>query len=405
MTTPAPLQSNQPLYWLALGAFAISTEGFMIAPLLPHLAADLSVSLMAAGQLVTAFALAYALSSPVLTALTGHLDRRILLIVALGCFAVANVIASTSTSYHALMMARILLAFTAGLYLPNANAVAGALVAPERRGRALAIVNGGSSVAIALGVPLGAIIGSAGGWRATFAWVAVLAAIGTIGLIFGLPKGFGKGLPAASLRERINVARRPAVLLALLTTLLWATGAYTVYTYVAVYIGATAGAFGPPLSAFLFVWGVSAVTGIFLGGRFADKLGPVPSLSLALTALTCAFVALWGIAASIPQSHAPVPLLVAVVAWGMAAWAFIAPQQARLMRVAGLNVAPVALSLNASFMYAGFSLGAALGAFTLSRGSHVDLGWVAALCELLSLAVLLAVSRKPSVLPSTAPTP
>src|ERR1700726_4154986 len=109
MTTPAP-RSMTRLYWLALGTFAIGTEGFMIAPLLPDLAGDLSVSLVAAGQLVTVFALTYALSSPVLTALTGDIDRRRLLIASMLAFAAANFVAWSAHSFPALLGARILLA-------------------------------------------------------------------------------------------------------------------------------------------------------------------------------------------------------------------------------------------------------------------------------------------------------
>ena len=121
------------LYWMALGTFAIGTEGFMIAPLLPRLAGDLSVNIAAAGQLVTVFALTYALSSPILTALTGALNRRRLLVLSMIGFALANVFAFAAQDYWTLMAARVLLAVAAGLYVPNANALAGALVRPERR--------------------------------------------------------------------------------------------------------------------------------------------------------------------------------------------------------------------------------------------------------------------------------
>ena len=151
--------SKAPIYWMALGAFAIGTEGFMIAPLLPRLAGDLKVSVAEAGQLVTVFALTYALSSPILTALTGALNRRRLLVFSMIGFAAANGVAFAARDYWMLMGARVLLAVAAGLYSPNANALAGALVSAERRGSALAIVSGGTSIAVALGVPLGAIVG------------------------------------------------------------------------------------------------------------------------------------------------------------------------------------------------------------------------------------------------------
>ena len=240
MTTTTP-RSMARLYWLALGTFAIGTEGFMIAPLLPDLARDLSVSLASAGQLVTVFALTYALSSPVLTALTGDFDRRRLLIASMLAFAAANFVALSAHSYSGLLAARILLAVAAGLYVPNANALASALVEASHRGTALSIVTGGTSVAVALGVPLGALVGDHFGWRVNFAAVGVLALIATAGLLSGLPRNIAERLPVASLRERLDVARQPAVLLALLSTMLWATGAFTVYTYLASFLARAAG--------------------------------------------------------------------------------------------------------------------------------------------------------------------
>src|SRR6266850_15368 len=145
------------VYWMAFGAFAIGTEGFMISPLLPGLANDLAVSVEQAGQLVTAFSLAYAVSSPILTALTGSLNRRTLLLLSMSTFAISNVLAWAAQSFWWLLAARILLAMSAGLFVPGANALASSIVAPQRRGRAIAVVNGGISVAIALGVPMGAL--------------------------------------------------------------------------------------------------------------------------------------------------------------------------------------------------------------------------------------------------------
>ncbi|WP_206957061.1 MFS transporter [Trinickia acidisoli] len=388
------ITSRRPLYWLAVGAFALSTEGFMIAPLLPSISKDLSVSVGMAGLLVTVFAFTYAISSPVLTTLTGNLNRRTLLIFSLAAFTLANLFAWRATSFYQLMGARVLLSFAAGLFLPNANAVAGSIVAPEHRGRALAIVNGGSSVAIALGVPIGSIIASFGGWRTTFISVAVIGAIGTVGLVFGLSKEFGKGLPTASLSQRLQVARRPAVLTALMSTLFWAMGAFVVYTYIAEYLGEALGSHGAPTSFILFIWGVSAVSGMVLGGRLTDKLGYYRVIVLALTVLVAAFVALSAIDAYVQRQAALIPVIVAVILWGMSVWGFIAPQQTRLIGVGGVSVAPVTLSLHASFMYVGFSVGSALGAYTLTNNGAVHLGWVGGVLEAAALAVLLMTERR-----------
>jgi predicted MFS family arabinose efflux permease len=286
--SPHHISGNAPLYWLALGTFAVGTESFMVAGLLPGMASDLAVSIAAAGQLVTAFAFAYALSSPILTALTSHIGRRTLLILAMGVFALANLIAWSAQDYRQLMAARIVLAFAAGLYVPGANALASAVAAPERRGRAIAIVNGGLSLAIAFGVPLGALIGDGMGWRATFGGVVA-----------------------------------PAL--------------------------ATAAA------SFLLL-----------------------SISAHL----------------LPRSLELAPLLLAVIGWGVAHWAFYPAQQTTLVGVAGAKAATIVLSLNASFMYFGFSLGAGLGTLTLTYGKVIDLGLVSAASMVAALALSLVNGRR-----------
>ena len=160
-----PAFDRGTLYTLALGAFAVGTEGFMIAAILPSIAESLRTSIEAAGQLVTIFALTYAASSPLLTALTAAWPRRQLLVLSLAGFTAANLVAAAAPGYWGLAAARVLLAMAAGLYVPNANAFASALAPAAYRGRALAIVNGGITSAVAIGVPAGAFVGAHFGWR------------------------------------------------------------------------------------------------------------------------------------------------------------------------------------------------------------------------------------------------
>ncbi|MFM0239036.1 MFS transporter [Paraburkholderia phytofirmans] len=386
-----------PIYWLALGAFAIGTEGFMISPLLPGLAADLSVKIETAGQLVTVFALAYGLSSPVLTALSGNLNRRTLLLASMIAFALSNVLAMVAPNFWALMGARVLLALSAGLYVPGANALASVIVPPERRGRAIAVVNGGITIAIALGVPLGAVVGHALGWRMTFAGVAGLAMLAAVGLVVGLPRDIGAGIPVATLRERITVGRNPVVLATLLTTTLWATGAYTVYTYLSPFLAGVTGLAGAQIGMVMFMWGLAAAAGVVTGGNASDRFGPLAVIVPTIALSGLAFAMLSISARFLSPAAALIPVLVAIALWGIAHWAFYPAQQARLIDIAGLKVAPIVLSLNASFMYIGFSLGAALGALTLAHGGVGSLGWVAAASELAAVLLTLAIVGRPAV--------
>lgn len=393
---------DAPLFWMAAGSFAIGTEGFMIAALLPAMAADLSVSVGVAGQLVAAFALTYAVSSPLLTTLTGSWDRRRLLILCMAAFAAGNVLAGAATNFTAVLVARLLLAAAAGLYVPNANALASASVRPEHRGRALAIVTGGLSVAVALGVPLGAFVGAHLGWRMTFFAVALIAAVAGLGLIAGLPRGVGTSIVTVGLRERLAPVRRIETMMVLLVTAFWAIGTYSVYTYIALFLSAAAGIDGEQIGLVLFLWGAAASAGLLVGGRANDRFGSNRVVSVALPAMAIALAALSVAAFSLTPAIARPVVLVAVGVWGFTAWAFFPAQQARLIGLVGPGGAPIILSLNASFQYASFSLGAVLGALVLAHAGPAHLGWVGAL----SVLGAVAVDRlRPVVRPDVPATP
>jgi len=382
LVSPSKAQSERkshlPIYCMSLGAFAIGTEGFMIAPLLPQIADDLALPVSHAALLVTVFTLTLAISSPILTVATGALNRRTLLIGAMAVFATANIVAWRSTGFAGIMAARVLLAPSAGLYLPNASALVGALVAPERRGRALAIVTGGATIAIALGLPLGSVIGHALGWRATFLCVGLLAAIAAIGLSIGVAKGAGDGIRVAGVSERLRVAGEPAVIKALSLTFFWATGAFTAYPFIAPYLHAAVGFGDDGVSVAVFVWGVSAVVGMTLGGWVNDRFGPPYVIGPALALLTLAFLALAASAAFLSPDQALIPVMPAIILWGITVWGFYPAQMSHLISAGGPTAAPVTLSLNTSVMYAGFGVGSALGSAIIASCPIQVIGLAAA---------------------------
>lgn len=393
-TTTDTISHTPSLYWLALGTFAVGTEGHMIAAILPRIATDLSVTVEAAGQLVTIFALTYAFSSPLLTTLFGHVDRRRILLSGMGLFVISNILAAVSSSYELLAVARVLLAMSAGLYVPNANALGSALVPPERRGRALAIVSGGLGVAVAIGVPLGSFIGISFGWRMPFVGVAILSSIALIGLLIGLPKDIGQGLSAPSLGDRIRVIKRPGVGLALIQTVFLGMGAYCAYTYVAPFLEAVGGIKGSELTGALFAFGVAAFVGIIVSGHISDRTGSRRVVAFAFAAVILDYLAMFFIPHLLPPEGAKIATFVLVGIWGFASWAFFPAQQSRLIAVAGHSVGPIVLSLNASGMYLGFSIGAGIGSAVLTRLDVVNLAWVSALFVMVSFALLVATGGR-----------
>jgi predicted MFS family arabinose efflux permease len=357
----------------------------MIAAILPAIASSVRVGVPAAGQLVTAFTLVYALSSPILTALTASHSRRILLLGSLGAFLTANLFAAAAPSYWALMGARVLLAIAAGLFVPSANALAGTIVHPSRRGRALAIVNGGVTVAVALGVPAGAFLGAHFGWRSTFLGVAALSLIAWSVLAIRLPGGEGAS-HAASLLERLAIVRLPGALPVLLTTAIWATGAYTVYTYVALFLSVSAGLSAEHAGMMVTLVGVAAAMGVAIGGLANDRYGTRTVQAITLPLMACAFGGL----TILSVTFVPTPLFALapfLILWGFSAWGFFPAQQHRVSAVVGDGHASVGMSLNASFMYAGFASGAALGSIVIAAFSVHWIGAAGSIC-VIAAAVL-----------------
>lgn len=376
--------SLMPAVFLALGTAAIGTEGFMIAPLLPTIAADLGMSLSATATLVVVFTLMMAVSSPITTVATAGLGRRSALLLAMGLFTAANLAAAFSSSFTTLLLARMAMAIASGLYVPGANALAGVIVAPEKRGRALAIVSGGMTLAIALGLPLGAMVGHAFGWRATFLGVAAMGLVAIIGILLGIRRDAGANVAVASLSERLGVVRQPAVLGLLGVTLFWSVGAFVAYPYIAPYLAEVL-AFGPAgITASVSAWGIAAAVGVTVGGSLNDRLGSRRVVVGSLAVLALSFLTL-ALATRLSPALALVPVLAGVVAWGFSVWSFYPAQLARLIAAGPASQAPVALALNTSTMYFGFSLGSALGAGLVSGGLLWAIGAAAATSEIIAL--------------------
>lgn len=373
------------IFWLALTTFAIGTEAFVIAGLLPIMAADLHVTLAATGQLITAYAITYAIGSPILAVLFSNLDRRTVISMALVCFIAGNLLAAVATNFGALLLSRMLMAVGAGLCTPTAMAVAVAVAAPERRGRAVSMVISGMTIATVLGVPLGTWVGSHFGWRATFVMVALLGAVALIGLLFGLPRGLPRS--AATLAQRLAVARHPAVLRVLAVTFLWGVGVFTSFTYLAVplqHLGFDANG----ISLVLLISGIAAAIGNTSGGTLSDRIGPLRTSTLGLAGLVVCLALQSVVLKYALPGYAAILFVIAGAIQSTSGWMFYPGQVAHLVRIEP-HASVIALSLNASVMYLGFAAGSAVGGLVLSTMGFTDLGWIGACAEAAALAIIL----------------
>ena len=381
------------LGWLALGAFAIGTESFMVAGLLPVLAADLQISAARAGQLVLLFALSYAIGSPLMAALLARFGRRRLLVVSLAAFSGMTLAASMAHGFVQLALARVALGLVAGVFLPTASAVAAVMVSPALRGRALAIVTGGGTVAVALGVPLGAWIAGWGGWRTAYLLIAAVAALATWGLALGLPRELAQAPVAEKRAPAFAIAPEPGVLPGLLVSLLWATGGFSFYTYIALFLSHTLGFGAEGTGAVFFAIGVAAAIGTAAGGWATDHFG-ADRMAQGFALMLVLILGGLSFAAQMLPHGLALPAIVGLSAlWGFAGWGFGPAQAVRLIRLAPER-APMTLSLNASAIYLGIAAGSGLGGVAIELFGVGTVGWVGAACQFAGLMLLLRAARR-----------
>jgi len=377
---------------LAASAFAIGTDAFVIAGLLPEVGADLDVTTAAAGQLITLFALTYALAAPVLGALTSSFDRRKVILAGLAVFVIGNAVTALADSFALALAARVLTALGAATASPQGTAIAAAIAPPEKRGRYLAVVTGGLTLASALGVPLGTLIGAAD-WRLTLWTVAGLGVLAAIGIAVWLP---ATEAPAIGLAVRLAPLRDRAALGILATTLLVLASGYVFNTYVGAILDGATGGSEALLTIVLFASGVGALIGNLAAGRLVDRFGPerlILGAQIAYVLLLLATpVAARSLVLAVPFG----------VLFGIAGWMTIVPQQHRLISRFPA-AAPVAIGLNVSALYTGMALGGFVGGLALNWTEPLGLGLVGAAVGLVGIAVTVAMMRAPKPAPVPVP--
>ncbi|MEV0033465.1 MFS transporter [Nocardia sp. NPDC050793] len=374
---------------LALGTFAVGTDAFVLAGFLPDLAAGLEVSTATAGSAVTVFAAGYALGSPVLATVTARVPRRALLVTALLVLAVANLGSALAPTFSILLLTRVLAAVAAAAFTPNAGALASALVRPDARARALAVVVGGLTIATALGVPLGDALGQLLGWRSALAGVAALCLLAAAGVAAWVP--FVPGSPGVPLTTRLSVLRNRTVAKVLPLTVLGMGAAYVVYAYAVPALGALG--IGASSTAWvLCLYGIGAVAGNLVSGYVTDRWGATRVLTIGYLTMATAL----GVMGVLAATGTRAPLLVGALAaaWGAASWCQTPAQQHRLIGAAPQESGLV-VALNASGIYLGIGVGTLLGGFSIDHGptTMFATGTVLAVIALAYLRVTATATR------------
>jgi MFS transporter, DHA1 family, inner membrane transport protein len=440
-TGPKPTQSLErktimkrlplAIWAMVIGAFAMGADEFIVAGVVQEIATDLQVTIGAVGLFESAYAIGVAIGAPLFTAIGSRVSRPRMLLATAVVFLIGNLVSALGPSYNIIMAGRLVSAMAHGAFLGIAAVFAADLVAPQVKGRAIATVFAGLTASTVLGAPIGAAVGRALGWRATFWSLVLMGTITLIGLIVLLPRRqqaaedthdssahgmhssaepgahhnanpakhgvsdadlagldahalahMGGAGQAAPLREQLRALGRRTVWLSLLMTLLGYGGVFTSYVYLAPQLIEVAG-FDPVWVTPLFLlFGVGLFIGNTLGGRLADTygiaavIGTVGGLTLVLFLMTLAITN-------------PITAVIGLLIYGIAAFAVVAPLQLQVMNQAG-DAPDIASAANISAFTLGSALGIWLGGAAIDSGLGLtSVNWVGGLISLVGLVLAL----------------
>lgn len=339
------------VYLLALAVFAQGTSEFMLAGLVPEIAAGLSVSVSAAGSLTSAYAVGMIVGAPAMALLSRRWSPRGALLVFLTAFLLAHVVAATTDSYAVLAGTRVLAALANAGFLAVALATAAALAGPRVTGRATSVLLGGVTVACIAGVPGGALLGQLWGWRAPF-WAVALACVpALLAIVRAVPRGRTDEVTVTvPARAELAVLRRPRLRLVLLLGALVNGATFGAFTYLAPVVTDVAGLGDGWVPPVLALFGLGAFAGVTIGGRLADR----PGLRRSLSVLTTALLAGWVLLALL--AHLPAVVVPVVAVQGALSFAVGSALIAR-----SLAAASGAPRLAGAYATAAMNVGAAAG--------------------------------------------
>lgn len=377
------------LFALTIAAYAIGTTEFVIVGLLSTVAADLGITLPLAGLIVSVYALGVTFGAPILTALTGGIGRKKLLVGLMALFTLGNIAAAIAPGYEALLVARVLAAFAHGVFFSVGSTIAADLVPEDRRASAIAMMFMGLTVAIVTGVPLGTWIGQSFGWRATFWAVAAIGLVALIGVAALLPATLRKA-PSARLLDQLRVLGSGRLLIVFAMTALGYGGTFVAFTFLTPILEQVTGFSASNVSLILVLYGLAIAAGNIVGGQLANR-----NPAVALVWLFMAQAAVLVLFSFTMLS--PAATLATLIALGFLQFANVPGLQLYVVQLAREH-RPEAVDVASALNIAAFNLGIALGAWLGGVVVESPLGlaatpWVGAVLVAGAMALTMLSAR------------
>ncbi|SEF12487.1 MFS transporter, DHA1 family, chloramphenicol resistance protein [Arthrobacter alpinus] len=338
------------IFLLAAAVFSQGTSEFMLAGLLPDIASDLGIAIPQAGLLTSAFAVGMVVGAPLMAAVSRSWPPRLALSSFLFAFIAMHVVGALTESFSILLATRIIAAFTNAGFLAVTLSTVSALVPADRTARALAVILGGTTLALIAGVPAGATVGALYDWRAALWGVAIISVPALIAVVLGTPaRAASNAANAVSLMTELRVLRRRVLLAPLALCALVNAATFCAFTYLAPLVTDIANLQAGFVPVVLGVFGIGSFMGVWMAGRFGDRHGS-RILIVGGAGLLLGWVALAGL------STIPVALVLLVLAQGALSFAV-----GSTLIAASIRAAAAAPNMSGSFATASLNVGATAG--------------------------------------------
>lgn len=369
---------------LAFISFFVSTSEYVIAGILDQIAAWAHISVSAAGQLITVFAIANAIGSPVFVMAATKMDRRHLLMLSLAIVVFGCVLTVTLPGFTFLIVSRIVLAIGGGVFVIGAKTVAAKLAAPGKQAGAIGTVILGFSASLIAGVPIGRVVAAAFGWKVIFVGIGVLSLFAMLAVARMIPPTEGDA--PIPLGKQMALLKKPEILNGFGVTFFWQLGYAMLYAYIAPFLLNVTSMSEREVSIALFAFGIATLIGSKFGGFMTDRIGIPRSLMGGLMVHAIALVLLSGIAKS---TFAAILLL---MLWAFSAWSSGPALQFNLVALAP-EASGIMLSLYGSILQIAIACAGGIGGVAVGAISIRAVGWIAAFFVAIAV-ILMAVSLK-----------
>ncbi len=380
-------RSTLALLALAVSAFAIGTTEFISVGLLPLISQDLHISVTTAGLTVSLYALGATFGAPILTSLTSSMSRKSLLLWIMIVFIVGNTMAASATGIGILLAARVLSAFSHGVFMSIGSTIAANLVTEDRRASAISMMFTGLTVATVTGVPIGTFIGQQLGWRFAFIAIVIVGVLAFIANMILVPSDLPKG-NRITFRDQFRLVTNGRLLLLFIITALGYGGTFVVFTYLSPMLQNITGFKEGTVAVLLLVYGAAIAIGNVIGGKVANRK-PIVALFYMFIVQT---IVLFALTFTAPYKVAG---LITIILMGLFAFMNVPGLQVYVVMLAERFVpsaVDVASAINIAAFNAGIALGSYLGGVITDSIGLIHTAWIGALM-VLGAVILTGWSR------------